>query len=189
MVQLSNRCLEITKKGSRCKKRKMGDLYCGLHHLECSICYDEVKNKVSLGCNHSFCKDCIYRWIVKAGNCPMCRSTVRYPERLDAINHNTYNGTLITVLSYRFTLDQVLFPEFLDYVTELIEFDEWVNHQDWEVLKIFLGIDEHIYRIFRSLPVMKFVHYIFVDEYTDEFPVEIDENEVKNVYKYKIELI
>ena len=36
---------------------------------------------------------------------------------------------------------------------------------------------------------MKFIHYIFADEYIDEFPVEIDENEVKNVYKYKIEII
>ena len=189
MAQSYDRCIGITRENIQCKKRKNGESYCHIHYIECSICYEEVKNKVSLECNHSFCKDCIYRWIVKAGNCPMCRRTVRYPVRLDAINHNSYNGSLITVSSYRFTLDTTLFPEFVDYVTDLIEFDEWVNRQDWEVLKIFLGIDEYIYRIFRTLPVMKFIHYIFADEYIDEFPVEIDENEVKNVYKYKIEII
>lgn len=189
MTEQSYRCTEITLRNTQCKKRKKGESYCSMHYKECSICYEEIKNKVSLECNHSFCKDCIYRWIVKAGNCPMCRTTVQYRERLDAINHNIYNGSLITITSYRFTLDQVLFPDFVEYTTGLFEFGEWVCRQDWEILKIFFGIDDHIYRVFRTIPLMKFIHYMFVDEYDDEFPVEIDENEVKNVYKYKIELI
>ncbi len=189
-MNLSNeRCLEITLKGKQCKKRKRGESYCWIHYKDCSICYNEINDKTTLGCNHSFCKECIYRWITKSGTCPMCRTMTTYPERLDAINHNVNNGTLITVTNYRFTLDSELFPDFMEYTRDLVEYDTWVPRQDWEVLKVFLGIDEHIFRVFRSLPVMKFVHYIFVNDYNDTFPIEIDINETKNVYKYKIEVI
>jgi hypothetical protein len=185
----SNRCLEITLRNTRCKKRKKGETYCSMHYKECSICYDEIKDKHSLECEHSFCKECIYRWIVKAGTCPMCRKCVEYRERLDAINHYIYNGDLITITSYRFSLDTVLFPDFVEYTQDLIEFDTYIPRQDWEVLKIFLGIDDHIYRVFRNMPLMKFVSYVFTEDYQDSFPIELDENETKNVYKYKIELI
>jgi hypothetical protein len=185
----SDRCLEITLKNKRCKKRKQGESYCNIHYKECSICYDELKNKLSLQCGHSFCKECIYRWIVKSGTCPMCRRFVEYRERLDSINHNIYNGNLITITSYRFTVDSVLFPEFINYIEDLIDFETYTARQDWEVFKMFLGLDDHIHRIFCTLPRMKFVHYTFVEDYTDSFPIELDENETKNVYKYKIEII
>jgi hypothetical protein len=185
----SFRCTEITLRNKQCKKRKKGESYCFMHYKECSICYEEIKDKISLECNHSFCKECIYRWVVKSGTCPMCRKCVQYRERLDAINHNVYNGNLITIISYRFTLDTILFPDFMEYVTDLIEFDTWVSRQDWEVLKVFLGVDDHIYRVFRNMPVMKFVTYIFTEDNQETFPIEIDENETKNIYKYKIEVI
>ena len=187
-MNLSN-CCGITLKNKPCKKRKMGDRYCNIHYKECSICCDEINEPVKLDCNHSFCKECIYHWLVKAGNCPYCRTVVSYPRRLDAINHNIYNGKLITVTSYRFSVDTVLFPDFVEYTQDLIDFDTYINRNDWDYFKFFVGIDEHIYRVFRNMPRMKFVSYLFVDDYTDNFPVEIDENDTKNVYKYKIELI
>ncbi len=185
----SERCIEITLRNTQCKKRKKGESYCHMHFKECSICYDEIKNKVSLECNHSFCRDCIYRWVVKSGNCPMCRHQTTYRERLDAINHNIYNGSLITITSYRFSLDSVLFPDFIEYTNGLIDYETWIPRQDWEIFKIFVGIDEHIYRVFRNMPLMKFISYTFVDDYTDDFEIEVDENDTKNVYKYKIEII
>jgi hypothetical protein len=189
MMNSFNRCIEITLRNTQCKKRKRGESYCSMHFKECSICLNEINDPVLLSCNHLFCKECIYRWIVKSGNCPMCRNQVLYRERLDAINNNVYNGNLITVTSYRFTLDTTLFPDFYDYTNGLIELDTYLPRQDWELFKIFVGIDERMYRIFRNIPCMKFISYVFVDDYTDSFPIEYDENETKNVFKYKIETI
>jgi hypothetical protein len=184
-----NRCVEITLRNTQCKKRKRGESFCCMHYKECSICIQEMKDRVTLDCSHSFCKECIYYWLVKAGNCPMCRTNVKYSYRLDSINHNILNGSLVTVQSYRFTLDITLFPEFFEYTRGLMSFNQWLPREEWETLKVFWGIEDHTYRVFRSLPYMKFITYIFQNEYDEDYPIEVDENETKNIYKYKIELI
>ena len=44
--------------------------------FQCSICLDDKNNddKVTNHCCHSFCKDCIIRWINIKNSCPLCRS-------------------------------------------------------------------------------------------------------------------
>jgi hypothetical protein len=71
------RCKGTTLKGKRCKLISCSD-FC-YHHSpkpECSICYETVVSEVKLDCNHSFCKNCIYRWLIETQNCPYCRSEV-----------------------------------------------------------------------------------------------------------------
>jgi hypothetical protein len=48
--------------------------------VECPICYTEISNRDALvvGCQHKFCKTCLFRWIDrrsmhKACTCPVCR--------------------------------------------------------------------------------------------------------------------
>ena len=33
----------------------------------------KIKDKVLTPCNHEFCRECIYQWVVKKHNCPLCR--------------------------------------------------------------------------------------------------------------------
>ena len=40
---------------------------------ECVICMQKIKDKVLTPCNHEFCRECIYQWVVKKHNCPLCR--------------------------------------------------------------------------------------------------------------------
>lgn len=40
---------------------------------DCSICMDEVKDKATLPCKHSFCKGCIVKWSETSTTCPNCR--------------------------------------------------------------------------------------------------------------------
>jgi hypothetical protein len=78
------RCCAKTLKGSRCKKSTLsGSKLCWNHEEKniCGICLDESVKKsdtnVLLNCNHTFCKKCIYVWIMnkqsKDACCPNCR--------------------------------------------------------------------------------------------------------------------
>jgi hypothetical protein len=42
----------------------------------CAICLENfnLENKVTLNCNHYFCKVCIEEWSKYKSSCPMCRS-------------------------------------------------------------------------------------------------------------------
>ena len=42
----------------------------------CSICQDKIKQQQTLICNHTFCKNCIQKWLVKNKNCPICRHEI-----------------------------------------------------------------------------------------------------------------
>jgi hypothetical protein len=97
------RCEATTKKGTRCKKKKVCDHFCTIHNPEyitpettCPICYDKMDSKIVLACNHPFCKDCIYKWICKGKNsCPMCRSIITdYHLKNDAWEYGVQNKLL-----------------------------------------------------------------------------------------------
>lgn len=40
----------------------------------CIICWNTPINPAILSCGHSFCPDCIYRWLKDNPTCPLCRS-------------------------------------------------------------------------------------------------------------------
>lgn len=39
----------------------------------CNICFDEQINVLSTPCLHTFCKQCIFTWLFKSIQCPICR--------------------------------------------------------------------------------------------------------------------
>ena len=47
---------------------------------ECGICYDEIRDKVTLECNHSYCNECISGWQNSSSKdknlCPFCRKKI-----------------------------------------------------------------------------------------------------------------
>ncbi len=42
--------------------------------MDCVICMQKIKDKVTTACNHEYCRECILQWILKKHNCPVCRS-------------------------------------------------------------------------------------------------------------------
>lgn len=44
--------------------------------IKCSICLNNFNNLRTTSCGHTFCYDCINRWVVDSGNCPICRAFV-----------------------------------------------------------------------------------------------------------------
>ena len=79
---------------------------------KCKYCYNEIINNVTLKCNHSFCKSCIYEWF-ETGKlyCPYCNETIKlideqyfedYDENLRIIaNNDVYRAEWIRYLLER----------------------------------------------------------------------------------------
>eukprot|EP01012_Entosiphon_sulcatum_P046107 TRINITY_DN617_c0_g1_i1.p1 TRINITY_DN617_c0_g1~~TRINITY_DN617_c0_g1_i1.p1 ORF type:complete len:209 (+),score=17.35 TRINITY_DN617_c0_g1_i1:117-743(+) len=44
----------------------------------CSICTELLLEAATLPCSHTFCSDCLQRWLVQQTVCPVCRSNVPY---------------------------------------------------------------------------------------------------------------
>ena len=69
---------------------------------ECPICcsnYEEDDNISQLQCSHIFHNDCIKKWFINSGTCPMCRSNVFECKNCDGsgiINYQ-FSGILIPV--------------------------------------------------------------------------------------------
>ena len=60
-------------------------------NIECSVCLEQVMSEdtlVTLECNHSFHKCCIYR--LEIGSCPLCREPI-CKEGLCEGNHDITN--------------------------------------------------------------------------------------------------
>jgi hypothetical protein len=50
--------------------------------MECPVCYS-ADAKLTTRCGHSFCFDCVKKWLVTSGeegkpSCPMCRTTLHF---------------------------------------------------------------------------------------------------------------
>ena len=47
--------------------------------MQCNICLNIIQtiNKKTLICNHSFCTECINKWLLKSNFCPCCRAKVQ----------------------------------------------------------------------------------------------------------------
>ena len=43
---------------------------------ECSICQNEIENKIATECNHYFCRSCLVKHLQYNSNCPNCRQPI-----------------------------------------------------------------------------------------------------------------
>jgi len=47
--------------------------------MTCPVCMEEFENKerIITTCNHTFCKNCIDKWLSNHSTCPICRHQLR----------------------------------------------------------------------------------------------------------------
>ncbi|KAI6651027.1 hypothetical protein LOD99_5604 [Oopsacas minuta] len=76
----------LTKKGENKQKSE------SITKEQCSICLNDVKDKVSLKCDHSFCYECLVKWCATKETCPLCRCKI---SELNEINKSLPSQRMI----------------------------------------------------------------------------------------------
>lgn len=129
-------CNAFTQKNLCCTNTAHKGGLCKMHskktYDECSICYDNMYVKETLVCDHSFCRNCIYKW--KGNTCPMCRSIMFHivhqrDAKLDYADYviNTMDEQLKTNI-----VNEAFFLHVLDFLNENI----WIFYHDSSYLDI-----------------------------------------------------
>jgi hypothetical protein len=136
------RCNGVTESGKRCKlKRKFND-FCKTHEYQkedCSICFDVIKRKEILECEHKFCKNCILKWMCTSYTCPLCRNTITDQTLIkQSSEYGLKNKLLIYVDEYYVDMSSLDESE-----TELLEFfgintKHFMSEEDWNSTKGYI---------------------------------------------------
>ena len=128
------RCTAKTCSGKRCKLN--GSPLCHIHTV-CAICLCPAeKDNEKLRCRHTFCRTCIFEWLIEKETCPCCRQTVDEFTKYRAVNTAFQKGKLFKVTEIRYDLSSlppyVITPERVQTLTPFrFSASEWL-----EVLKI-----------------------------------------------------
>ena len=150
------RCTAHTCAGKRCKLT--GSPLCHIHTdgPQCAICLNNVeKDSEKLGCGHTFCRTCIFEWLIEKKTCPCCRQTVDEFTKFRAVDKALCEGKLYKVTEVRYDLSSlppyVITPERGQTLTPFrFTAEEWL-----EVLKIpFINV------------ILQFIEKDRIDMYT-----------------------
>jgi len=172
-----NKCESLTLTGKRCKKnKKTGENFCTIHNPEykkkppedCSICLEQITYKTSLKCNHSFCQDCIYKWLCSSEqlNCPFCRENITdIGLKHDAWNFGIKNKMLHPVSVKTFLTDSLTTEE---YKSIQIEIDFYCNRSyTYEEFEVILNIfkDNEVFEKLLTVFINKTILYPYEENF------------------------
>ena len=81
---MQHTCGALTKKDTKCvRKVPFKDCKCYQHCdkdaiTQCTICLDDIapEQKIKLKCHHTFHEKCIFNWLKKKRECPLCRQKI-----------------------------------------------------------------------------------------------------------------
>jgi len=141
------RCNGMTECGKRCKlKRKFSD-FCKTHeHQEnnaeeenCIICFDKIKTKTVLDCEHTFCKVCILKWMCKNFSCPLCREGINDDRLLQqSFSYGLRNKLLIRMEECYMTISGL--PEQDQEILEFMGVNKFtfMGAEEWEITRSYI---------------------------------------------------
>uniref|UniRef100_A0A7N0T9G7 RING-type domain-containing protein n=1 Tax=Kalanchoe fedtschenkoi TaxID=63787 RepID=A0A7N0T9G7_KALFE len=60
---------------------------------DCAVCLDDICDEDAAtmvpGCNHGFHRECAEMWLMRRGECPLCRATICPPHHLLTSSENS----------------------------------------------------------------------------------------------------
>lgn len=116
-------CLGVEKGSEFCKRHTK------MSFNTCDICYGNMYCEVKLSCDHSFCRNCIYKWSNKGDSCPLCRKLMFYVNHSrDVIIKKAANLIMKAdhLLQHKFGFDEKTMTDVLEYLLE----NEWLKSFD-----------------------------------------------------------
>ena len=132
-------CCGTNVNGKRCRNKNKKNRFCSVHQNQrdeiiCSICLENYKNKRTLDCSHSFCKNCICHWICSKPNCPMCREPISSGLRRESLRYGIRHKLLVVVKEYVMDISSMTFED----QETLIHYDivpgHFMNEPEWTEL-------------------------------------------------------
>ena len=58
---------------------------------ECPICLETTKDTKTTSCRHTFCVQCLDKWLMTNHTCPLCRTELNEPEAKNNLDsHHIY---------------------------------------------------------------------------------------------------
>jgi len=178
------RCCAITKKGSVCKKRKGNDIYCNQHTKECTICLEQCKTPKTLNCSHTYCNECISKWIYLEINttCPNCRTDVTYEEENEMFRYCYENNFLSKVVINEYIIDD---EELIEFTTNILQENSNYSADEWVLFKRYLILNTDLEEKFNN--VRNYVYTYYKKFNPNEEHVIEDGKSIIYLYKINIE--
>ena len=98
---------------------------------ECSICFSKSNSEEQFvtRCNHSFCNNCMLKWMLENDNCPMCRNILSFKNK-DTINIYDENSNL---------------PHFIVHINDDFDYhnEEFLNNIVDDFIETYLDLESH----------------------------------------------
>jgi hypothetical protein len=156
------RCSATCVTGKKCKKYVSKEGLCSVHCNKevCSVCNEDIhfKDRVTLECNHTFCRECISTWIiqkVQLSSCPNCRGSISMKYRENAYKWGVQFDILFVSRTYYY--DFKLLSEIDSYILTARIFTGVVSDRSTCTDELFKRIEEGLkgdinhYEIFKEL--------------------------------------
>ncbi|XP_076024076.1 uncharacterized protein LOC143014166 [Genypterus blacodes] len=108
---------------------------CYMEDLTCFVCQTLFTDPVTLLCGHSFCRECITRFLNVQHQCPQCQTAVAAEEKCLPTSHILKNLTEKAKEAQRMNRGNE---------KERSEASEWLCHEHQEKLKLFCVTDQEL---------------------------------------------
>jgi hypothetical protein len=160
-----NRCEGLTKLNKRCKNTKHMDLcFCCIHKPpeNCSICLEEINDKIKLTCNHVFCKECIFTWLCKCNTfdfyCPICKTSISEKIKSEAWNYGLDNNLLYRVRIIKYNVSNISREEYNIIKDDIHVFENCFLIKHF-MDTIILSLSSHKFSIFMKIVNKMYIYY------------------------------
>ena len=172
-----NRCKAITCLGNQCKN-KTNDEYCYIHiPIECSICMNNICSKIVLkNCKHTFCKNCIYEWLIHNSTCPLCRTNADTTEIVNSLCYGISNEKIFEVREYIYHLGSLNYDDYNIFVNSCnnFQFNIWFSPESWYSFLSEINENEILFNIFKKIHVtMNTTFQLYIPEIYGEYNKEM----------------
>jgi len=171
-----NRCEGVTVFNKRCKNTKQNfSCFCAIHKPKetCSICLENVNDKVILDCGHTFCKKCIFTWLCTCKTtgfyCPMCKTPVSEQIKSNAWDYGINNNLLYKVRIIQYNISNISEEEYKIIRPIIFIFENIFLIKDI-IDAIVLNLTPEKFSIFTKITDKYLIHYRLEPRLNDNTP-------------------